>query len=480
VVDDRPDGANGAAVGGEGRKLVVCCIEGDGAPLQPALDVLGTRGIDSTVLDGREVRPAALTEHARRHGPDALYVLARLSEASPIGPATAVLRGAGIPAARISALVVDWRDPMALVEHVASLSSVPSPVLRTVVPTAKPDTRTMPPRTIASPPTTRETTGPRTVVPPPPRTASTRPKVLTVRVESPATPVAVPDAETTRLEPPIEPPIEPALALPVAPPMRLPPAPAEAPFAAPDLAESSPRVTSSLVLERAASGLRTSTAAMRSIAELTASRWRRAARWVTGSRARLLASAGVAVAASVVTIAVIAIDGDDARPTPASNVEVLASAAAPIAAAPTAAAPIAAIERVAAALPESSVPADPAEEAPLVDPSSPTVGAVRGVATFRGIVFAPRHAPKRRFRAAQTQCADMNTGAAQGWRMPTLGELHVLAVGRALPRGVYWSGTEADGFGKHALVWSEKKSAALPITKVWRGARSVCVRDATP
>jgi hypothetical protein len=145
--------------------------------------------------------------------------------------------------------------------------------------------------------------------------------------------------------------------------------------------------------------------------------------------------------------------------------------------------PSAAVADVVAAEPQPAVEAAaPAEEAAAVpeSASASAAGAPRKVGTFRGIAFAPIHAPKRRFRAAQQQCADMNAGGDQGWRMPTLAELHVLAIGRAIDRGVYWSGTEAETFGKRALVWSEKKSAAMPITKAWRGGRALCVRDAAP
>ncbi len=484
MVEERP----GGAIGGDGRKLVVCCVEGDVAPLQPALDVLGTRGIEITVLQGQDVRPAALTEHARRHGPEAAYVLVRLSEASTSDPATfeSALRSAGVPAARISALVVDWRDPMALVEHVATpprrttLVAAPRTTTGTIV-APPPKRETTGPRAIVGPPPKRETTGPRTVVPPAPTTASSRPRLLSVRVDPPATPIAVADAETTRLEPAIEAPT-PAPPTPAPrsipdPPIALPPAIAHVPVAAPEITEPALRVTSSVTLERAASGLRTVTAALRPIAQRTASRSRRAASWLTSSRPRLLAAAGVAVAACV-GIAVLSVDWPAPQRMTDASKEAHAVAASPIA------------PRVgeAAAPSGTSVPApradSPAEAPPPVvvetteTRPTPTVRATRGVGMFRGIVFAPVHAPKRRFRAAQQQCAALNTAAEQGWRLPTLGELHVLAVGHAIDRGVYWSGTEADGFGKHALVWSEKKSAAMPITKAWRGGRALCVRDA--
>lgn len=126
--------------------------------------------------------------------------------------------------------------------------------------------------------------------------------------------------------------------------------------------------------------------------------------------------------------------------------------------------------------PEKAAPAkvEPEVAAIVVD-DAPAPAPTRE-ASREGIVFAPAIPPKRRFAAAAQQCEAMSTGDAR-WRLPTLGELHTLTAAHAIERGVYWSGTESDTFGTRALVWSEKKTAAMPITKKWKGARAVCVRD---
>ncbi|HET6583990.1 MAG TPA: hypothetical protein VFG69_11090, partial [Nannocystaceae bacterium] len=73
--------------------MVVACVGGDPAPIQPALDVLSARGLVVDVLAGSEVRPSALVEHGRRHGADALFVLATFGEGpADVEPLTAALR----------------------------------------------------------------------------------------------------------------------------------------------------------------------------------------------------------------------------------------------------------------------------------------------------------------------------------------------------------------------------------------------------
>jgi hypothetical protein len=119
---------------------------------------------------------------------------------------------------------------------------------------------------------------------------------------------------------------------------------------------------------------------------------------------------------------------------------------------------------------------DPAD--PPTKTQTPTKTKAPATGSNEGIVFAPAQPAKMDFRAAAALCEAMNAGGASGWRLPTLGELFVLAKGRnGLQRDVYWSGTEADSFDNRALVWSHKKSRAAPIAKGWRGARGVCVHD---
>jgi hypothetical protein len=262
-----------------------------------------------------------------------------------------------------------------------------------------------------------------------------------------------------------------------------------------DIAEPS---MSPPAIATAAKRLRAVTAALRPLAAMTGSGSRRAIAWVTASRNRMLAVGGGTVGVLALVIAIAAIGGDDDPTTTiASTSDNAASTTL------TSASIEPAVVGAKEANPGKSDTPSPNENA-KDEPSEAGTGATGAAATAeeaepiavderaapiakaparpqggqaKGIVFAPRHSPKKTFRKAKQMCDDMNVGGAQGWRMPTLAELHVLAVAKAIDRGVYWSGTEADSFGSRALIWSEKKTAAAPITKAWGGARALCVKD---
>src|SRR5215203_2235629 len=108
-----PSSAIGTGPAAKGRTLLVCCVQGGVAPLQPAIDVLSARGFEITVVEGPDVRPPVLIEHAQRHGADAIYVLARMTEcpSSLVLPLEAALRSADVPVEHVLEVAVDWRDP---------------------------------------------------------------------------------------------------------------------------------------------------------------------------------------------------------------------------------------------------------------------------------------------------------------------------------------------------------------------------------
>jgi len=445
VMEDRPSGAAvGPELAGKTRKLVVCCVELDAAQLQPAFDVLAMRGFEIVLIERQDVRPPALAEHAQRHGVDAVFVFARAIEApeSSVPPLEGALRTARIAPDHISTLAIDWRDPMALVEHVAALAgasrTTDTPILRT---------------TTTSP--QKQVTGPYATVPPPPTVPAAKEttggrRTLAVKVElSSASPPAAPPEPTPAPAPaptPVVAAIEPVVA-PVEPPPAAPPTIVEQ--ALPEPPE--PRL----------GRLQTVTAVLRPLAAMTTSRSRRAWSWVASSRARIAAVSGVAVATVLAVAFVASRNGDTNAKDDGTAAPAVATAVDPPAPSTSSAAP------------SDTTGTAAADSAALVAQARK-----RGeLGMHEGIVFAPVHAPKRRFAAAKKLCEDMNAGALKGWRMPTLAELHVLAVARVIDRGVYWSGTEEDAFGPQALIWSEKKSAAVPITKAWSGARALCVRD---
>lgn len=540
-VGDRPNGAIGAGRSGAGRKLVVCCIGGAPTALQPAFEMLAPKGFEIVALEGADVQPVALGEHARRHGVDALYVLATLAESpSPeLAALESALRAADVPSHHVIALTVDWRDPMALVEQVAAFertSSAPppvtsAPVLRTntTSPPAGRRDSTGPQRaiTLVSP---RSETGSQRVVPPPPATGphtvvstrpATGPQVLpsqvptgpqtvvasgpptgrlpsqistgpqtvvasgpppldedppTVIVSKPASAVQ-PSAMRPDESPEIErnaPPTRhdsnvkrrmlsvqvPAVPLadahdsdadpvvtrfpaPLAPP--LPPVDAP-PLPSIGLGPEPMAPTTSEPIQRDA--MRTVTAELEAPSD------------ATGSRTKLLAVGG-ALAVAVVFVAWLALRGGGE---PASET--------------TAVDPATVAKGSSESTPVSS---DAATPDAVTNVAAVELARSRGeLAIHEGIVFAPKRSPKKNFAGAQKLCVDMNAGALKGWRLPTLAELHVLALAGVIDRGVYWSGTDADEFGDRALVWSEKKTTAAPITKAWKGARALCVRDDPP
>jgi hypothetical protein len=395
--------------GSGGRHLVVCCASGDRAALEPALDVLAARGLQVTVFEGAQPHTPALLEHVRRHGADAIYVLAKSTSlhAPRLERLTTALERAHVSPEHIVELDIDWRDPMALVEKVAA---VPAP------------TKTLPPAPA------------KTLVPAPAKTLA------------PAPAKTLPSAQTL----PPTPPLPPAQTLPPAPPpaQTLPPSFTPAP-----------------------SGLRTVTASLRPIVRATGG-------WITRSRARMVGAGAGAIALVAATIVVLSLGGaDDAE---AASLTIVAM-------------PASATERASEDAPaqegdEAEVAIEPDAgdpEAPAADAQSPARAKKKSAAPARtgehaGIVYAPLHPPKRNFQAAVAQCEAFNAKGATGWRLPTLGEMHTLAAAHVVDRGVYWSSTEADAFGKQALVWSEKKSRAAPIGKKWSGARAVCVRDTEP
>lgn len=95
-----------------------------------------------------------------------------------------------------------------------------------------------------------------------------------------------------------------------------------------------------------------------------------------------------------------------------------------------------------------------------------------------GVRYLPKQPKKMGFAAAEDFCARVRVDGEDGWRMPELWELHELTRNRALrlPKGVYWSRTNAKGFGERALVWSSKKTRAAPIGRKFRGGYALCVK----
>jgi hypothetical protein len=562
-MEDRPNGAIGSGPAATGRALVVCCVQGDAAPLQPAFDVLSLRGYTVAIIEGTHVGPPALAEHAQRHGPDALYVLAKMSECSEatLIPLEAALRREQVPASHISEVAADWRDPMALVEHVQSVASAlpqppqssratAPPMVRTSAPsptagrrettgpqrvvtaapapatgpqpTVAPKQTTGPQRTVVAPPSSRKTlphpslssrptTGPqravgpapplsgphRTVIAPPPASEErelTEPapaREIAAPAVAPADEIIAPAASTT-------PTLVPSTATVVAPAFPAPQAmsPVMSPATGVEPALSEPPA-SPPTMAAAAQRLRAVTAALRPLAAMTGSGSRRAIAWVAASRNRMLAVGGGAFAMLVLVVA-LSVGDDDATagataasdpPTTATLAGTAAEVAGPGAPAEAGARPSspatpsdAAADRDAAADEPDAAEAGAAPEAADIavedaPAAAPNPRARPQIGTHGDIVFAPLHSPKRTFRKAKQMCDDMNAGETHRWRMPTLAELHALAIAHAIDRGVYWSGTEADAFGSRALVWSEKKTTAAPITKAWGGARALCVRD---
>jgi hypothetical protein len=126
--------------GSGGRHLVVCCASGDRAALEPALDVLAARGLQVTVFEGAQPHTPALLEHVRRHGADAIYVLAKSTSlhAPRLERLTTALERAHVSPEHIVELDIDWRDPMALVEKVAAVpaptKTLPPAPAKTLVP----------------------------------------------------------------------------------------------------------------------------------------------------------------------------------------------------------------------------------------------------------------------------------------------------------------------------------------------------------
>jgi len=528
---ERSTSAVGPGSAGKPRKVVVCCVGGDAVSLMPAIDLLGARGLEIAVVEGQDVRLPALAEQPQRHGADAIWVLALLREAplSAVAPLEAALRSNGVPGEHVISLAIDWREPMALVERIdafermladpsASPAAGSAPIVRASAPSpsagrrdstgpqraislVSPRAETGSHRTVPPPPRTgtgpqptvaatqrkdtgpqravapaqREATGPQRTVDapspvaaPPPQEVAASPRPVTPAKIEPSVrrrmlavevPLPPPDASTSAPDlPRVLPQTEPSFPAPQSIfPLscdRMPVA-AHPPAAVAPPAEPEPPVEPELDLPPRANPLRTVTAALRPMAAKTGS----SIRALAGSRGRMLALAGV-VTLSFVGIVWLATrtpgtsTSDEPRPT-------------------TVAEPSTAAKREPTPS-EGSAPggSDRADATAAIAQAR-----ARGdLGVYEGIVFAPKHAPKRSFRGAQKLCDEMNQGAIKGWRMPTLAELHVLALGQVIDRGVYWSGTEAEAFGDRALIWSEKKTTAAPITKVWSGARALCVR----
>jgi hypothetical protein len=446
-----------------GRHLAVCCAAGDRAALEPALDLLGARGLRVSVFEGAQPHTPALLEHVQRHGAESIFVLARSTSlhAPRLARMLTALERAGVPPEAIVELEIDWRDPMALVERVAAVPPVSQPRAPTG---SQPVLRTRSPGRRAG---SREPTGPRrtlSIVPPSqtsaPSVVPTKPHpTVAARTQPPAPaqpPSSAPAPPPASAHPPA-PAHPPAFAqpLPLAPAPALPLAPAHPPAAAPPpaFAQPLPPTPRRGSLDR----LRMVTASLRPIVRATGG-------WVTQSRARMLGAGAGALVLVALVVAVSSPGGAEqtAAETPPDETEV---------ATPSTAAPVPS---------EDEAPTiDAAEsEAPPEAAAPPRPAESRGrLGEHAGIVYAPLHPPKRAFDAAAAQCEKMNGAGQGGWRLPTLGELHTLTVDHVVERGVYWSITESDAFGTRALVWSEKKSRAAPIGKQWRGARALCVRD---
>lgn len=94
-----------------------------------------------------------------------------------------------------------------------------------------------------------------------------------------------------------------------------------------------------------------------------------------------------------------------------------------------------------------------------------------------GLVALPLEPRRGSFAEAQDYCGRVRVNGRGGYRLPDLHEANTLTLPGDMPTGVYWTRTSSEGFGDKALVWSNRKSRASPIAKVYEGGRYVCIRD---
>jgi hypothetical protein len=393
-----------------------------------------------------------------------------------------MLRSTRVLPKHIVEVVFDWRDPLALVQQLQNLEPDSPPIVdRAPTPSPRPVLRKRSQSRVAG---SREPTGPRRTVTELPsrreKARSSRPatkiaRTNVVRKAEPRPPSHEPALEATTGQVPAEvvvpahvdpPHVDPDhVSSDDAPTASYAPVSAALPGsigATPDeVLLDAPRGSSDLDdcpaprPPPATGGIRTSMTG--SFAATTRRGLRLAARAIAGPRARMLAFAGGGIGALVLAGVLFATIGDDD--------DALVSEGA---------------TNVAISVP----PAEPEERDEEPSQTGPTrqdaiaQARVQGeLGIHEGIVYAPLDSPKQDFEGAAAMCDEMNRGAIGGWRMPKLGELHTLAAAHVVERGVYWSGTEADGFPGSALLWSEKNTRAAPIGKRWKGARSLCVLD---
>jgi hypothetical protein len=463
--------------------LVVCCASGDGTLLEPAFDLLRARGFDIAVLEGAQVRAPATIKRVRRHGARAIFVLVKSAQLDKGSSArlAQVLQSTRVLPKHIVEVVFDWRDPLALVQQLQALEPDRPPIVDRTPTSPRPVVRTRSQSRVAG---SREPTGPRRTVTELPsrreKARSSRPatkvaRAKMVRKAEPRPPSNEPALEATTAH------VTPAQVLAHVDPADVDPnhvssddaptasyAPVSAALpgsigATPnDVLIDAPRGSSDLD-DRPAPRSPSATGGIGklmtgSFAATTRRGLRLAARSIAGPRARMLAFASGGIGALVLAGVLLATSGND------DDVLVTQS--------PTNVAKVS----VPRAEPEE-LEEEPSQAGPTRQDAIAQARVQGELGIHEGIVYAPLDSPKQDFEGAAAMCDEMNRGAIGGWRMPKLGELHTLAAAHVVERGVYWSGTEADGFPGSALLWSEKNTRAAPIGKRWKGARSLCVLD---
>lgn len=501
-------------------KVVVCCGEADRHNAEPSLDLLTGSGVTclTAVVDGPAAEQTAATL-ARKHGPDALYVVCRGTG----GPGAATpesvwmaLTSNGIPDGQVLVLRLDWRDPMTLfsrIRHRVKTRGAPA---------------VAPPPAVGRPPGATPAARPRPPVHPgrggvprlpgaaPPSAAApaTRPQRATLQAMTPVVPAQpgvmdedeVPTAvprRSGRLPPPsgaapsATPPPSQARAPANASHPPQPPPPAGTPPGATEIAGPIDELDVPPVpgWQRAATSAATwlTTQANRG--------------WAFTRRSpKHMAGVGAGALALIVLVGVTLVRGGDddgaaeeadavahapatppaaapaAVPTPAPAA-VPAPAPAPSPAPAPTPSPAPAPTLAAAAPPAAAPPAaaqgpDPViEVAPEPPPAPADDGESTAVRVVDGVTFAPADPEKQDFDSAQAYCAGLRLGGAS-WRLPEAWELYKGAKpGKSgLPKGVYWTRTNEEGFGDRALMWSNKKTRAVPIGRKFRGGYTLCVK----
>jgi hypothetical protein len=463
--------ADTRTVAPRGQLLVVCCAAGAADQLEPAFELLRGRGFEIAVIEDTQTHTPAVIEQVKRHGARAIYVLVKGAEldAASSGRFAQVLRSTKVLPKHIVEVVLDWRDPLALVHQLQELEPRPAPHPATRRP-SEPRLRKRSTSHVAG---SREPTGPRPIVTTSPsrrgtspthapigaKTAVSRSSDRAARTVAPQPPKSsAPSPDPAQSEPPagaVE--STPAMPLPQMTVPLMPASPADVDPAA--SLQTSGNARSAGTGGVRAPGIRCRrvlTDSFRLIAEATTRRLRH----VTRPRARTWVLVVSGMGALIFAGILVMISEKD--PPAAGEGEI-----------------------VAAPEPAEDVSADPEADAAVVAAASrrEALEQAQGLGQLGihdGIVYAPLQAPKRDFHAAAQMCEEMNRGSVGGWRMPKLGEIHTLAAAHVIERGVYWSGTEADGFPGFGLIWSEKNTRAAPIAKHWKGARAMCILDDAP